>query len=58
MQWKTFDQCYRRHYNGPQPRNRLELEQRVEEALWDINLQDCEKLKNCLANASSNCVSS
>ena len=32
-------------YTGPQPRNRLELEQRVEEAVLDINLQGCEKLK-------------
>ena len=32
-------------YNVPQPRNRLQLEQRVEEALFDINLQDFEKLK-------------
>ena len=32
-------------YNGPQPKNRLELEQRVEEAVLDINLQGYEKLK-------------
>ena len=36
-------------YNGPQERSRLELEQRVEEAALDINLEGCEKLKkNCV----------
>ena len=32
-------------YNVPQPRNRLKLEQQVEETLLDINLQGSEKLK-------------
>ena len=32
-------------YNGQQPRICLEFEQREDEAVLDINLQGCEKLK-------------
>ena len=32
-------------YDGPQLRSRLELEQRVEEAVLEINVQSCKKLK-------------
>ena len=42
----AFGMVAEKVYDGPQPKNKVELEQLIDDAVKSININDSEKLKN------------